>query len=93
MGLIKRVIRSTTGLPAVAISVPVSVVPSIGNSDHSSYWTHGYRALLVNDTAGNRNPNKHEAGDLPATLDYGRMAKVVTGVLDPVVQAANRPRS
>jgi len=84
VGLIKRAIRSTTGLPAVAISVPVRAVRSIGNSDHSSFWSQGYRAVLVNNTAGNRNPNKHAAGDLPSTLDYGSYAKVVTGVLDAV---------
>lgn len=89
VGRIKRAIRRTTDLPAVAMSVPVRVVPSIDNSDHSSYWLHGYRAVLVNNTAGNRNPHKHAAGDLPSTLDYGRMAKVVTGVLDAVVGLAS----
>ena len=89
VGRIKRAIRRTTDLRAVAITVPVRVVPSIDNSDHSSYWLHGYPAVLVNNTAGNRNPNKHGAGDLPSTLDYGRMAKVVTGVLDVVVQLAS----
>lgn len=89
VGRIKRAIQRTTDLPAVAITVPVRIVPSIDNSDHSSYWSHGYRAVLVNNSAGNRNPNKHSPGDLPSTLDYGRMAKVVTGVLDAILKLAS----
>ena len=88
VGRIKRAIRRTTDLPAVAMSAPVRLVPSIDNSDHSSYWSHGYPAVLVNNTAGNRNPNKHSPGDLPSTLDYGRVAQVVTGVLDAVLGLA-----
>jgi len=89
VGRIKRAIRRTTDLPVVAMSAPVRLVPSIDNSDHSSYWSHGYPAVLVNNTAGNRNPNKHSPGDLPASIDYGRMAKVVTGVLDAILKLAS----
>jgi hypothetical protein len=48
----------------------------IGLSDHRSYWFHGYRALMVTNTAMFRNPNYHTRRDLPDTLDYQRMAKI-----------------
>ena len=35
---------------------------------------------MVTDTAFYRNPHYHAPTDLPDTLDYGRMAKVVEGL-------------
>ena len=35
---------------------------------------------MITDTAFYRNPNYHQITDTPETLDYGRMALVVTGV-------------
>ena len=35
---------------------------------------------MVTDTAFYRNPNYHQVTDTPDTLDYERMAQVVTGV-------------
>ena len=48
----------------------------IGLSDHRSYWLHGYRALMVTNTALLRNPNYHTPRDLPDTLDYRRLSKI-----------------
>jgi hypothetical protein len=45
-------------------------------SDHRSYWAHGFRALMVTNTAMFRNPNYHMPGDLPTTLDYRRLARL-----------------
>lgn len=35
---------------------------------------------MITDTAFFRNPNYHEQTDIPDTLDYERMADVVSGV-------------
>ena len=35
---------------------------------------------MVTDTGPLRNPHYHMASDLPATLDYDKMARVVYGV-------------
>lgn len=55
-------------------------MPGIDFSDHRSYWSKGYPALMVTDTAFYRNPHYHRAGDTYDTLDYGRMAKAVQAV-------------
>lgn len=39
-------------------------------------------AWFVTDTAFLRNPNYHQAGDLPATLDYERMAALANGLVN-----------
>ena len=56
------------------------IVPGMGLSDHSSYWASGIRAVMVTDTAYERNPNYHTVRDTFETLDYRRMAEVVNGV-------------
>ncbi len=49
-----------------------------GLSDHRSYWKFGYPALMINDTSFIRNPNYHTKGDTIETLDFDRMAEVIT---------------
>jgi hypothetical protein len=49
-------------------------------SDQISYWKQGYTALVVTDTAQQRNLNYHTPQDKIETLDFVRMAKVVSGL-------------
>ncbi len=55
-------------------------VPGVDFSDHLNFWQQGWKAVMITDTAFYRNPNYHEVTDTPDTLDYERMAQVVTGV-------------
>ncbi|HWR71705.1 MAG TPA: M28 family peptidase [Nitrospirota bacterium] len=71
--------RVGTDLPVVTLNAP-PVVIGIDFSDHWSFNKFGYRAFMVTDTAFYRNPNYHAPTDLPETLDYVRMAKVVEGL-------------
>jgi Zn-dependent M28 family amino/carboxypeptidase len=71
--------RAHAEVPSEAFSGP-RAIPGVDWSDHWSFWSHGYRALMVTDTATYRNPNYHEPGDLPATLDYQTLAGVVRGL-------------
>ncbi len=71
--------RKATDLPLVTLNAPAIVV-GIDFSDHWSFGKFGYPAFMVTDTAFYRNPNYHSPSDLPDTLDYNRMAKVVEGL-------------
>ena len=73
---VKALFKGASDLPVESINAPSSV-PGVDFSDHASYWRFDMPALMVTDTAFLRNPNYHEAGDTPDTLDYARMAKVV----------------
>lgn len=74
--------RVKQGLKAVR-KIPIHSFRAPGNfagvdrSDHLSFWKHGFPAVLVTDTSFHRNPNYHQAGDTPDTLDYDTMVKVV----------------
>lgn len=71
--------KKATELPLVTLNAPAIVV-GIDFSDHWSFGKFGYRALMVTDTAFYRNPHYHAPTDIPETLDYVRMARVVEGL-------------
>lgn len=71
--------RKATDLQLVTLNAPAIIV-GIDFSDHWSFGKFGYPAFMVTDTAFYRNPNYHSPSDLPDTLDYNRMAKVVEGL-------------
>lgn len=80
--LLRRVVRSfrqNTTLPSEGSAAPAAV-PGVGWSDHWSFWQFGYRALMVTDTAPYRYPHYHTARDTADKLDYGRMARAITGL-------------
>lgn len=71
--------RMGTDIPVVTLNAPPIVI-GIDFSDHWSFNKMGYKAFMVTDTAFYRNPHYHAPTDLPETLDYNRMAKVVEGL-------------
>jgi hypothetical protein len=92
--LVHRVIadfRSHTAFPSQGIAAPAGV-PGIGWSDHWAFWQVEYPALMITATAPNRNDRYHTPGDLPAMLDYDRMARVVLGVSRVVSNLAAAPQ-
>jgi Zn-dependent M28 family amino/carboxypeptidase len=80
--LVRRIragMRAASPLPVESINAP-ALLPGISLSDHRNYWSAGYDAAMITDTAFYRNPHYHGPGDTPDTLDYARMAEVVHGV-------------
>jgi Zn-dependent M28 family amino/carboxypeptidase len=55
-------------------------IPDVRLSDHSSFWDHGYNALMVTDTSYMRNPHYHQMSDTMDTLDLPFFSKVVDGL-------------
>jgi Zn-dependent M28 family amino/carboxypeptidase len=80
-----KAFRSATRLPLIASPAPTTI-PGVAWSDHWSFWRHGFRALMLTDTALYRYPHYHSSGDTADWLDYERMARVVTGC-DAVIHA------
>lgn len=79
--------RRHTRFPSQGISAP-GIIPGIGWSDHWSFWQAGYPGVMVTDTAPFRNKNYHTAKDVPATLDYARLARVTAGIARVVEELA-----
>ncbi len=79
-------------LPTVRLNLPEIKGMCMDFSDHRNFWAKGLPAVMITDTSFFRNSNYHQAGDLPETLDYRRMAQVVRGVHQAVLQLAARPQ-
>jgi Zn-dependent M28 family amino/carboxypeptidase len=79
-GRIAKSFKKATALPLITLNAPAIMI-GIDFSDHWSFGKFGYQALMVTDTAFYRNPHYHAPTDLPETLDYERMAKVVEGLI------------
>lgn len=59
-------------------------------SDHSTFWDHGFPALLVTDTSFLRNPNYHLPSDRMETLDFEFMQNVAVGIYYSVIELAKQ---
>jgi len=59
-------------------------------SDHSTFWDHGFPALLVTDTSFLRNPNYHLPSDSMETLDFEFMQNVAVGIYYSVIELAKQ---
>ena len=70
---------ASTALPVASLAAP-AIIPGVDFSDHLNFWKHGFPAVMVTDTAFYRNPNYHLPSDIPATLDFTKMAQVVKGL-------------
>ena len=75
--------RTHARFPSEGASLP-ALVPGVSWSDHSSFWSNGYPAIMITDTAPFRYPHYHTPEDTPDKLDYPSLARVVDGI-DAVV--------
>ena len=73
---VKRAIDGA-GIPVVSFTGPRATSDA---SDQRNYWRHGWKAVVITDTAFLRNPYYHTRHDTAETLDYEKMARVVDGV-------------
>ena len=80
----KRAFRGASDLPVYSL---VGTANMLDASDQRSYWQHDWPAILVTDTAFVRNPSYHTAADTAETLDYEKMALVVDGLANVVLQS------
>ena len=86
--LLRRCVKRFSGLPVESGALP-EFIAGVAWSDQYAFWKLGYPALMVTDTALFRNPHYHTASDLPHTLDYDRLGRVVEGLTSVVLDLAN----
>lgn len=79
--------RSHTQFPSEGGAFP-DWLPGVGWSDHWSFWQQGYKALMVTDTAPFRYRYYHTAEDTPDKVDFEKLARVVTGLVETISDLA-----
>lgn len=77
--MVTYALKTSQTIPCESIAMPDSI-QGIGWSDHWSFWQEGYPAVMLTDTALNRNPNYHKRSDLPATLNFAKMTAATRGI-------------
>ncbi len=82
--------RAHSDFPAESLAT-FEFVPGVAWSDHLPFWREGYPALMVTDTAFYRYAHYHSHRDTPDRLNYGAMARVVTGLQAALTAMASRP--
>ena len=55
-------------------------------SDHLNYWSEGFSAVMITDTAHFRNPNYHTKNDTLETINFKKMQEVVDMVVCAIKQ-------
>ena len=78
---VKAAMRGASELPVYSMS-PHEVIEGVDWSDHADYWKAGYTAVMITDTALNRNRNYHRRHPRQAGLrtnGYGRSGRLHRG--------------
>lgn len=86
---VKNSFAGMSPLPVESLNT-ISLIPGVNFSDHRSFWIFGFPAFMITDTAFYRNPNYHGNGDTPETLDYEKMAELVTGLYKALADLETR---
>jgi hypothetical protein len=80
-----RCIQRFGGLKTAALAAPRHF-GGIDRSDQLAFWYHGFKAVMVTDTANYRNPNYHRETDTVDSLDFDMSARVVAGLFGALRQ-------
>jgi aminopeptidase YwaD len=80
-------------LKTVALVVPENgeLFPDTRRSDHAAFWSYGYPAVMLTDTANYRNPNYHASTDTIETLDLGFMENVARTIIATAIHLCANP--
>lgn len=78
-----RAFQRNPELPVIKLTVPLGgwLLPSVRLSDHASFWDHGFKSVMITDSAFYRNPNYHLPSDTMDKLDYRFMAELVESLI------------
>ncbi len=80
--------RRHESFPSEGAAVPAAI-PGVGFSDQWSFWQERYPAIMVTDTAFFRYAHYHRPDDTIDKLNFDRMARVVRGLQQVVLDLAN----
>lgn len=80
---LRKSFQHNPNLPVVSLTVPLNgwIMPAVRLSDHASFWSQGYRAVMLTDSAFFRNPHYHLSSDTMQTLDFSYMAELVQSLV------------
>ncbi len=81
--------RRHSHFPLGGMSLP-QWLPGVDWSDQWRFWKRGIAALMITDSAFYRDPYYHTQDDRPERLDYERMAHVVLGLEQTMLELSQQ---
>lgn len=60
--------------------IGISLIPGVSWSDQWAFWKNRIPAIMITDTTFYRSPYYHQTTDLPQTIDYDSLTRVVSGL-------------
>lgn len=77
-------------LRVVSVKAPgtSTIAPDLRRSDHASFWDAGLPAVMLTDGANFRNKNYHTALDVPDSLNFAFIEKVVKATMATAIEMA-----
>ena len=85
--------KANSTLP-VAAAVLAADAPAVSESDQWAFWKLGLPAVMITDTGSLRYAHHHAKTDVPAELDFDRMARVVAALTRTIeTLAGSQPHS
>jgi len=91
-GLVQEMVgsfRRHAQFPCEGGAAPAQI-EDISRSDQVAFWQCGYPGVMVTDTANFRYPHYHQPSDTPDKVNYDRLARVVTGLRDVILEMTGR---
>jgi hypothetical protein len=76
---IKNGLQKFSNMKVQSINAPAAI-PGVDFSDHKNYLERNWPAVMITDTAFNRNHSYHQMGDTPDKLNYDKMADLIQGL-------------
>jgi Zn-dependent M28 family amino/carboxypeptidase len=78
------------GLPCAGIEVKgaARLIPDFYRSDHAPFWSRGYPAVMLTDTANFRSRHYHRRSDTADTLDLQFASRVMIAAIEALVMLA-----
>lgn len=85
VSFLKRGIQKHSRIRVRSLTAP-EFFGGINLSDNYAFWQQGYRAVMVTDTSFFRNKNYHQESDTMDTLDFDKMAELVKGLSNTLLE-------
>jgi hypothetical protein len=70
------------GVPGLLATILLPPLATLDRSDHLPFWRRCIPSAMLTDTANLRNRNYHQPSDTPDTVDYRRLASLVSALAD-----------
>ncbi len=83
--------RDSVRFPSLAFSAPETMRP-VDFSDHQNFWSLGYPAIMITDTAYFRYEHYHASTDTPDKICFDQLAVLTDGICEVIQKLSSEAK-